>query len=105
MCKNLCSMIKGKYRRYRLARKGIGSFSCNNCEIYFPRELLENMYTEEQDIINIVLRYKGKAKLEQLRKSKAVCFCCNKRFSTRLMGSFVSDKRNELELAGLVKRI
>lgn len=98
-------MIKGKYRRYRLTRKGIGSFSCNNCEIFFPRELLDNMYTDEQEIIDIVLKYKGKDKLEQLRKSKAICFCCGRKFSSRLMGSFISDKRDHLELIGAVNRI
>ena len=103
-CMGLCDQVKGKFKGARKGLKGIGSFSCNHCGIHFPIYLLDKMYDIDKTIISIVLRYIGYAKLKRLRENQRFCFCCGHHLSVRKMGSFVSIKREQLELIGLVKR-
>lgn len=103
-CMGLCDQVKEKFRGARKGLKGIGSFSCNHCGIHFPIYLLDRMYYEDQNIIEIIIKYKGLKKLERLRENQRFCFCCGHHLSVRKMGSFVSAKREQLELIGLVKR-
>jgi hypothetical protein len=104
LCMGICDFVKAKFKGARKGIKGIGSFSCNHCGIHFPIYLLDKMYDIDEDIINLVIKYKSVEKLEQLRRNQRFCFCCGHHLSVRKMGSFVSSKREQLEFVGLVKR-
>lgn len=105
VCKGICKSQKQRFKGLNLSKKGLDTFSCNECGFYMPLILLErNMYLTDDMIINLVLTYKGATKLRQLIVNPRTCFCCGKRFSVRLRGSYVSLKKTSMEIDGYVKR-
>lgn len=105
VCKGICKSQKQRFKGLNLSKKGLDTFSCNECGFYMPLILLEqNMYLTDEMIINLVLTYKGANKLRQLIVNPRTCFCCGKRFSVRLRGSYVSLKKTSMEIDGYVKR-
>jgi len=106
VCKGICNHVKRRFKGLNLSKKGVDTFSCNECGFYMPLIMLEeqNMYLADDMIINLVITYKGAKKLMQLIKNPRTCFCCGKRFSVRLRGSYVSLKKTSMEIDGLMRR-
>src|SRR5687768_9125881 len=106
VCKGICKSVKTRFKGLNLSKKGLDTFSCNECGFYMPLIMLEeqNMYVSDDMIIDLVIKYKGAEKLRQLIVNPRTCFCCGKRFSVRLRGSYVSLKKTSMEIDGLVKR-
>lgn len=111
LCNGICQRIKLRFKGIRLLPKNIGSFSCNHCELFLPITILDTMYWNDKEIIELVLNHRGKKYgptgeqiLEKLRQNGRFCFCCGMKFSMSHKGSYVADKRDKLELVGLITR-
>lgn len=73
--------------------------------MYLPIEILDILYEVEEDIVNSIIKYKGLDKLKELQKKPRYCFCCGRKFSLRIRGSYVSIRKTQLEIEGVIHRI